>query len=194
VILILDNYDSFTYNLADYVGRFAEVRVERNDALTLDQIKAMAPDGIVISPGPGHPANERDFGVCTQVLRQLGPTTPVLGVCLGHEGIVHAYGGRIVHARRVLHGKTSQIEHDGQGVFRGMPQPMTGTRYHSLIAERSSLPRDLVVTAEADGEIMGVRHRTHPVEGVQFHPESIATEQGLRMIENFIESTRRKRG
>jgi anthranilate synthase/aminodeoxychorismate synthase-like glutamine amidotransferase len=194
VILILDNYDSFTYNLADYVGRFAEVRVERNDALTLDQIKAMAPDGIVISPGPGHPANDRDFGVCTQVLRELGPTTPVLGVCLGHEGIVHAYGGRIVHARRVLHGKTSQIEHDGQGVFRGMPQPMTGTRYHSLIAERSSLPRDLVVTAEADGEIMGVRHRTHPVEGVQFHPESIATEQGLRMIENFIESTRRKRG
>jgi anthranilate synthase/aminodeoxychorismate synthase-like glutamine amidotransferase len=194
VILILDNYDSFTYNLADYVGRFAEVRVERNDALTLDQIKAMAPDGIVISPGPGHPANDRDFGVCTQVLRELGPTTPVLGVCLGHEGIVHAYGGRIVHARRVLHGKTSEITHDGQGVFRGMPQPMTGTRYHSLIAERSSLPRDLVVTAEADGEIMGVRHRTHPVEGVQFHPESIATEHGLRMIENFIESTRRKRG
>lgn len=189
MILILDNYDSFTYNLADYVGRFDEVRVVRNDAVTLDEVRAMRPAGIVISPGPGHPAKPEDFGVCADVIRELGPTIPILGVCLGHEGIVHAYGGKIVHAREILHGKTSPVDHDGTGVFAGMPNPLTAVRYHSLIAETDTLPDELEVSATADGEIMAVRHRDHPIEGVQFHPESIGTEDGLRMIRNFIGST-----
>lgn len=190
MILILDNYDSFTYNLADYVGRFDEVRVVRNDAATLDEVRAMQPGGVVISPGPGHPAKKEDFGVCTDVIRELGPAVPILGVCLGHEGIVHAYGGQIVHARQVLHGKTSAIDHDGKGVFADMPNPLTAVRYHSLIAETGTLPDELEVTATADGEIMAVRHTEYPVEGVQFHPESIGTQDGLRMIRNFVESTR----
>lgn len=193
MILLLDNYDSFTYNLAQYLGEHADVDVRRNDELSLEQIRRRRPAGIVISPGPGHPANPRDFGVCTDVLRELSPKTPTLGVCLGHQGIVHAYGGRVVHARKVIHGKTSSVDHDGKGVFRAVPNPVTVVRYHSLIAEKATLPDSLEITATDRGEIMGVRHRTYPIEGVQFHPESIGTEAGHSMIRNFVQRTQGKR-
>ena len=193
MILILDNYDSFTYNLAQYVGAHEPVQVRRNDEVTLAQVRKMRPRGIIISPGPGHPATERDFGVCGPVLRELSPRIPTLGVCLGHQGIVDQYGGKVVHAREPLHGKYSDVKHDGRGVFQGVPNPLRVVRYHSLIAERETLPKDLVVTAEAGGEIMGVRHRTLPIEGVQFHPESIGTESGMRLITNFLKKTKRRR-
>ena len=157
-------------------------------------MKRLRPDGIIISPGPGHPHNERDFGVCGPVLRELSPTIPTLGVCLGHQGIVDQYGGRVVHAREPRHGKYSSIRHDGKGVFRGVPNPLRVVRYHSLVAERKTLPEELLVTAEVDGEIMGVRHRTFPIEGVQFHPESIGTEAGMKIIKNFLRKTKRGRG
>lgn len=193
MILILDNYDSFTYNLAQYAGEYARVRVERNDALDVAQIRRMRPQGIIISPGPGHPANPKDFGVCADVVRELGAHSPILGVCLGHQGIVHALGGRVVHARAPIHGKTSPIRHDARGIFRGLPNPCLITRYHSLVVDKGSLPRELEVTAQDRGEIMGIRHRSQPIEGIQFHPESIGTERGKRMIENFVRSTRRHR-
>lgn len=193
MILILDNYDSFTYNLAQYIGAHCPVVVKRNDEITIDEIRRLRPSGIVVSPGPGHPHNERDFGVCGPVLRELSPTIPTLGVCLGHQGIVDQYGGRVVHAREPLHGKYSSVRHDGKGVFRGLPNPLRVVRYHSLVAERKTLPGALVVTAEVDGEIMGVRHRSLPIEGVQFHPESIGTEAGMRLINNFVQKTRRRR-
>src|SRR2546425_4269210 len=190
-VLILDNYDSFVYNLAQYVGEIAdEVVVKRNDEVYIQAVRMFSPDKITISPGPGTPADPRFFGVCTEVLRKVSNQTPTLGVCLGHQGIVHAFGGKIVRAKKLCHGKTSPIKHDGKGVFRGLENPFEATRYHSLVADRRTLPDSLEVSArsEDDGEIMGVRHRVFPIEGVQFHPESILTVSGHRIIENFLEA------
>jgi len=189
-VLILDNYDSFVYNLAQYVGERAdEVIVKRNDETNVEKVRALSPSKIIISPGPGTPSNTRYFGSCTSIIQEIGRETPTLGVCLGHQGIVHAFGGEIVRARNLRHGKTSPIRHDGKGVFRGVKSPFEATRYHSLVAERKTLPRSLEVTAQSldDNEIMGVRHREFPIEGVQFHPESILTVPGRRIIENFLE-------
>ncbi len=189
-VLILDNYDSFVYNLAQYAGEIAdEVLVKRNDTVELNDVRRLNPDRIIISPGPGNPSERRYFGSCEDVLRNLSPEVPTLGVCLGHQGIVSAFGGRIVRAKKLRHGKTSPIKHDGKGVFRGIENPFEATRYHSLVADRRTLPRSLEVTAESldDHEIMGVRHRQFPIEGVQFHPESILTSPGRRMIETFLE-------
>lgn len=188
-ILILDNYDSFVYNLAQYVGaEGGNPVVYRNDAISLKKIKSIKPDAIVISPGPGNPSNPKDFGVCTKVLKELSPKIPTLGVCLGHQGIGYVYGAEIVHAGTLRHGKTSMIKHDGKFLFKGIPNPIEGTRYHSLVIKKNSVPRDLVVTAtsEDDGEIMGIRHREYPIFGVQFHPESIKTASGINMIKNFL--------
>lgn len=190
-VLILDNYDSFVYNLAQYVGEIAdEVIVKRNDELNLATVQKLSPDKIMISPGPGTPADPRYFGVCTKVLQKVSTETPTLGVCLGHQGIVHAFGGKIVKAKKLRHGKTSPIKHDGKGIFRGIENPFEATRYHSLIAERRTLPESLEVSAQSgdDQEIMGVRHRSFPIEGVQFHPESILTLHGHRIIANFLEN------
>ena len=189
-VLILDNYDSFVYNLVQYVGETAdEVLVKRNDEIDVQEVKKLSPDRIIISPGPGTPSNTRYFGTCTAILREVSNKIPTMGVCLGHQGIVHAFGGKIVRARRLCHGKTSPIRHDSKGVLRGIKSPFEATRYHSLVAERKSLPKSLEVTAQSidDNEIMGVRHRELPIEGVQFHPESILTVPGLRIIENFLE-------
>ncbi len=191
MLLMLDNYDSFTWNLVQYLQTLgAEVEVARNDALTVDQIRALAPERIVISPGPCTP---NEAGVSLEVIRELGPNTPVLGVCLGHQSIGQAYGGTVVRAGNIMHGKTSRIRHDGRGVFAGLPDAYEATRYHSLVVERGSLPAELEITAwteNEDGsfeEIMGLRHREHPVEGVQFHPESILTEHGHALLKNFLE-------
>jgi anthranilate synthase component II len=189
-VLILDNYDSFVYNLAQYVGEIAdEVIVKRNDEVSLSKVVKLSPDKIVISPGPGTPADPRYFGVCLDVLRKVSIRTPTLGVCLGHQGIVNSFGGRIVKAKWIRHGKTSPIRHDGRGIFRGLKNPFEATRYHSLVADRRTLPSSLEVSAQStdDQEIMGVRHREFPIEGVQFHPESILTVDGHRIIENFLE-------
>ena len=190
-VLILDNYDSFVYNLAQYVGEIADkVVVKRNDEIDVAGVKELSPDRIIISPGPGTPSNTRYFGRCTAILREVSRQIPTLGVCLGHQGIVHAFGGKIVRARKLRHGKTSPIRHDGKGVLRGIKSPFEATRYHSLVADRKSLPKSLEVTAQStdDNEIMGVRHREFPIEGVQFHPESILTAPGHRLIENFLEA------
>ena len=190
-VLIMDNYDSFVYNLAQYAGEIAdEVLVKRNDTVGLSNVRRLDPDRIIISPGPGNPSDRRYFGSCKDILLNLSPEVPTLGVCLGHQGIVSAFGGRIVRAKKLRHGKTSPIKHDGKRVFRGIENPFPAARYHSLVAERRTLPRSLEVTAESldDHEIMGVRHRQFPIEGVQFHPESILTGPGKRMIENFLES------
>jgi para-aminobenzoate synthetase component 2 len=192
MLLVLDNYDSFTFNLVQYLGELAadhpiteDLRVERNDALTLEQIRALAPDAILISPGPGDPDQS---GVCLEVLRELSPTIPTLGVCLGHQSIAQAYGGKVVRAKELMHGKTSPVLHEGQGVFAGLPNPLTATRYHSLIAERESLPDCLEITAWLeDGTIMGLRHREHQhLQGVQFHPESVLTQSGHQLLSNFL--------
>ncbi len=185
MLLMIDNYDSFTYNLVQYLRELgARVEVHRNDRISLDEIRAMHPERIVLSPGPCTPA---EAGICCDVIRAFGPTTPLLGVCLGHQCIGAAYGGRIVRAARLMHGKTSPIHHDGQTLFAGLPSPFEATRYHSLLIERESLPVCLTVSAEtADGEVMAVRHQTHPVEGVQFHPESILTQVGKAMLRNFL--------
>jgi para-aminobenzoate synthetase component 2 len=192
MLLVLDNYDSFTFNLVQYLGELAadhpiteDLRVERNDALTLEQIRALAPDAILISPGPGDPDQS---GVCLEVLRELGPTIPTLGVCLGHQSIAQVYGGKVVRAKELMHGKTSPVLHEGQGVFAGLPNPLTATRYHSLIAERESLPDCLEITAWLeDGTIMGLRHREHQhLQGVQFHPESVLTQSGHQLLSNFL--------
>ena len=190
MILVVDNYDSFTYNLVHLVAAVeADVRVVRNDALTVADVAAMAPDGILISPGPGRPA---DAGISESIIRELGPTTPVFGVCLGHQAIGEVYGGRVVHAPTLMHGKTSLIRHTGAGVFAGLPQDFVATRYHSLVVDRASLPDDLEITAEtADGVVMGLRHRAHPVEGVQFHPESILTTEGPRLVATWVARVRR---
>ena len=192
-VLILDNYDSFVYNLYQAIGELgAEPVVHRNDSVTLREIRTLAPDAIVVSPGPGHPANARDFGVCGDVLREMSPAIPTLGVCLGHQGIGTAYDAQVGHAARILHGKTSLVRHDGRTIFEGLPNPMTAGRYHSLAIDPTSLPPDLEVSATSDdGEIMGVRHRRDPIEGVQFHPESILTPDGRGLLRNFLEGTGR---
>jgi len=190
-VLILDNYDSFVYNLAQYVGEIAdEVVVKRNDEVNIPAIRRFSPDKIIISPGPGTPADARNFGICAEILRKISSETPTLGVCLGHQGIVHSFGGKIVRAKRLRHGKTSPINHDGKGIFHGLENPFEATRYHSLVADRRTLPDSLEVSArsEDDGEVMGVRHRVFPIEGVQFHPESILTANGHRIIENLLEA------
>jgi len=189
-VLILDNYDSFVYNLAQYAGEVAdEVVVKRNDEVNIPAVRRFSPDKIIISPGPGTPADPRYFGICTEVLRKVSIETPTLGVCLGHQGIVHSFGGKIVRAKRLRHGKTSSIRHDGKGIFRGLENPFEATRYHSLVADPRTLPDSLEVSArsEDDQEVMAVRHREFPIEGVQFHPESILTVHGHRMIANFLE-------
>ena len=185
MLLMIDNYDSFTYNLVQYLGELgADVQVHRNDALTLEQIAAWKPRKIVLSPGPCTPS---EAGVCVPLIRRFAGEVPILGVCLGHQAIGQAFGGRIVRAKRVMHGKLSEVTHNGAGVFEGLGSPLTATRYHSLVIERSSLPPCLEVTAESeDGEIMGVRHREAAVEGVQFHPEAILTEQGHELLANFL--------
>ena len=191
MLLMIDNYDSFTFNLVQYLQVLgAEVEVVRNDAMTVDEIEKLAPQRIVISPGPCTP---NEAGVSLEVIERLGPTTPILGVCLGHQSIGQAYGGKVVRAGRIMHGKTSPIRHQGQGVFAGLPDGYEATRYHSLVVERASLPQALEITAwteNEDGsfeEIMGLRHREHPVEGVQFHPESILTEHGHALLKNFLQ-------
>ena len=185
MLLMIDNYDSFTYNLVQYLGELGEdVRVFRNDEITLDEAALLAPRSIVISPGPCTP---KEAGVSVALIERFAGDIPILGVCLGHQAIGQAFGGRIVHAQRVMHGKTSPIHHEGKGVFAGLPNPLTATRYHSLVIERASLPACLEVTAWTDdGEIMGVRHREKAVEGVQFHPESILTEAGHDLLRNFL--------
>jgi len=188
-LLVIDNYDSFTYNLVQYLGELGEQpEVYRNDALAVSDVARMAPAGIVISPGPCTPS---EAGISTDLVRELGPTIPILGVCLGHQCIGMAYGGRIVRAPAVMHGKLSEVHHDGMGVFRGLSNPLRATRYHSLVIEAASIPAQLEVTARtADGVVMGVRHRFHPVEGVQFHPESILTEAGHELLANFLHGCR----
>jgi anthranilate synthase component 2 len=189
-VLVIDNYDSFVYNLVQYIGELgAETIVYRNDQINLQELTKLKPDRIVISPGPGTPEDEKYFGVCTAILRNLSPKTPTLGVCLGHQGIIYAFGGKIIHAKKLMHGKTCTIKHDQKGIFTGVRNPFTATRYHSLAGERSSIPSCLQITAESveDGEIMGIRHVEYPIYGVQFHPESILCEDGKLIIKNFLE-------
>ncbi len=189
-VLVIDNYDSFVYNLVQYIGELGgEPVVYRNDQLTLKDAIRINPDKIVISPGPGTPIDERYFGVCSEILGSLSLKIPTLGVCLGHQGVISAFGGRIVRANTLMHGKTSLIKHDGLGIFKGIENPFRATRYHSLVGDRESIPPCLTITAESldDGEIMGVRHVIYPVEGVQFHPESIMTSPGKRVIKNFLD-------
>jgi len=185
MLLVIDNYDSFTYNLVQYIGELGvEPRVYRHDEIDIDGIRRLNPERILISPGPGTPD---DAGISCEVIRVLGPHIPLLGVCLGHQCIGQVYGGTVRRADRLMHGKTSLISHDNRGVFAGMPQPFTATRYHSLIVDRATLPAELEISGwTEEGEIMGLRHRTHPVHGVQFHPESILTEQGRRLLHNFL--------
>jgi para-aminobenzoate synthetase component 2 len=186
-VVVVDNYDSFTYNLVQYLlalGATCDVRL--NDRTTSAEIEAAKPHGILLSPGPGTPD---DAGVTLDVIRNLAAKVPIFGVCLGHQSIGQAYGGNVIRAPRLMHGKTSPIEHDGRGLFAGVPSPFEATRYHSLIVEESSLPASLEVSARtAEGEIMGLRHKTHPVEGVQFHPESILTDHGLKLVDNWLKA------
>ena len=186
MILVIDNYDSFTYNLVQYIAELgAEVEVHRNDRITVDGVAGRRPEAIVISPGPKTPD---DAGITLDLVRSLSGRLPILGVCLGHQAIGQAFGGRIVRAPTLMHGKTSAIAHDGRTIFRGLPSPFEATRYHSLVVEPSSLPPDLEISATADGGvIMGLRHRRHPTEGVQFHPESVLTPEGKRLLKNFLE-------
>ncbi len=185
MIFVLDNYDSFTYNLVQYLGELgAEPEVKRNDCVSVEKIARAGYSGIVISPGPGDP---QGAGITLEAIRTFAGKLPILGVCLGHQAIGEAFGGRIVRAPRPIHGKCSRIQHDGRGVFRGVPQPLDAGRYHSLVIERESVPKELEISAETeDGIIMGVRHRSLPVEGVQFHPESVLTLHGMTMLRNFL--------
>jgi anthranilate synthase/aminodeoxychorismate synthase-like glutamine amidotransferase len=184
-ILIIDNYDSFTYNLVQYFGVLGcEVTVKRNDEITVAQIAALAPERICISPGPGRP---KDAGISNEIVRQLGPKTPILGVCLGHQCIGAVFGGEVVPAPRLMHGKTSPVRHHNAGVFANLPNPFEATRYHSLIVRRETLPACLQITAEtAEGEVMGLQHREFPIHGVQFHPESVLTGEGMALLRNFL--------
>ena len=194
MVFVLDNYDSFTYNLVQYLGELgAEVEVRRNDELTVEEVEALHPDRILLSPGPCTPG---EAGILVPLIRHMAGKAPIFGVCLGHQAIGEAFGGKVVRAHQLMHGKTSRVEHDGHGIFSGLPTPLTCTRYHSLIVSEDTLPSDLEVTArtpEANGAgksratIMGLRHRTLPIEGVQFHPESVLTEGGHQMIRNFLE-------
>lgn len=185
-VLVIDNYDSFTYNLVQYLGELGEpVSVRRNDEITVADAGRMNPVAVVLSPGPGTPD---DAGICKDLLRQLGPTLPMLGVCLGHQSLGEAYGGTVRRASQVMHGKVSRVHHGQGSVFRGIPSPFAATRYHSLVVDRDGLPADLEITAWTDdGTIMGLRHRTHPLAGVQFHPEAILTEHGHQLLRNFID-------
>jgi len=194
MLLMIDNYDSFTFNLVQYLQTLgAEVKVVRNDALSVDEIAALNPSHIVVSPGPCTP---NEAGVSLEVIRRLGASTPILGVCLGHQSIGQVYGGDVIRAGNIMHGKTSRIRHEGKGVFAGLPDGYEATRYHSLVVDKATLPAELEITAwteNADGsmeEIMGLRHREHPVEGVQFHPESILTQHGHALLKNFLECAR----
>ena len=184
-LLVIDNYDSFTYNLVQLFGEMdVDLTVKRNDEISIDEIKKLKPDRICISPGPGRP---EDAGISPDLIRKLGPRVPILGVCLGHQCIAQAFGGEVVRAERLMHGKTSQIHHQLRGVFKDLPEPLEATRYHSLIVRRESLPDSLVITAETDdGEIMGLQHRQFPIHGVQFHPESILTTEGRKLLANFL--------
>ena len=185
MILMIDNYDSFTYNLVQYLGEMGqELKVFRNDKITIDEIEKIAPDRIIISPGPCEP---KDAGISVEVINHFAGMVPILGVCLGHQSIGYAFGGDIVRADRLMHGKTSLIHHDGEGVFRGLPNPFEATRYHSLVVRRESMPDCLKITAETDQrEVMGIRHKDLPIEGVQFHPESILTQGGKEILANFV--------
>ncbi len=193
MILMIDNYDSFTYNLVQYIAQSGrEVKVFRNDRITLGEIGAMAPEAVFLSPGPCSP---KEAGITVDVIRTFHDQYPMLGVCLGHQAIGYAFGGKVVRAERVMHGKTSRICSDGETIYRGLPNPFVAGRYHSLIVEKDSVPDCLMVTAETEeGEIMGIRHRKYPVEGIQFHPESILTPNGKRIIRNFLEALNRKGG
>lgn len=193
MILMIDNYDSFTYNLVQYLGEMGEdLQVYRNDKITIEEIERLNPDSIVISPGPCTP---KEAGISIGVVKLFSGKIPILGVCLGHQSIGHAFGGKIIRADRLMHGKTSMIYHDGKTIFQGLPNPFEATRYHSLIIERSSLPPCLEITAETDlGEIMGVRHKEYLVEGVQFHPESILTQYGKDLLRNFLALSRVRKG
>ena len=189
-VLVIDNYDSFVYNLVQYIGELGgEPIVYRNDQIDLEQAMRLDPQRIVISPGPGTPEDLHYFGVCSAILQKMSCKIPTLGVCLGSQGIISVFGGKVVRANRLMHGKTSVIKHDGKGVFEGVKNPFTGTRYHSLVGEKSSIPLCIEVSAESsdDGEVMGVRHRTYPITGLQFHPESILCEDGKKMIKNFLD-------
>jgi anthranilate synthase component II len=193
-ILVIDNYDSFVYNLAQILGELrAKPTVLRNDIITVANALKLNPDAIVISPGPGHPADRKYFGVCTDIITQLGDKIPILGVCLGHQGIVHAFGGKVINAKKIRHGKTSPIEYTHDKLFENIANPFKATRYHSLVADQHTLPSCLEVTARAidDGEIMGIRHRHYLMEGVQFHPESVLTSEGRRILSNFISMVKR---
>jgi len=189
VIFVLDNYDSFTFNLVQLLGRCTgDVEVARNDRITVEEIARRAPSGIVLSPGPGRPENA---GVTVKVIRELGPTTPILGVCLGHQALGFAYGGQVVHAPSLMHGRTSMVRHRQSPLYRGLPDPFRATRYHSLVVAQEGLPDSLEITAWTDdGVIMGLRHREFPVDGVQFHPESILTTEGERIVRNWMEVNR----
>jgi anthranilate synthase/aminodeoxychorismate synthase-like glutamine amidotransferase len=186
MILVIDNYDSFTFNLVQYLGELgAELRVYRNDKLTVEEAVALNPGKVLVSPGPCTP---KEAGISCDIVREFGPRLPLLGVCLGHQSIGDVYGGKVVRADRLMHGKTSPIIHEGKSVFKGLPSPFDATRYHSLIIERESIPECLEITAwTAEGEIMGVRHKEHPVHGVQFHPESILTVEGKKLLQNFLD-------
>lgn len=187
MLLVIDNYDSFTYNLVQYFGELgAEMKVVRNDAMTLDEIRALAPDRICISPGPCTP---NEAGISCDVIREFGQSTPIFGVCLGHQSIGQVFGGDVIRAKKLMHGKTSPILHQGKSVFAGLSSPFTATRYHSLIVQRDTLPDCLEITAETEnGTIMGLMHKEYPIHGVQFHPESILTEDGMKMLENFLKA------
>jgi anthranilate synthase/aminodeoxychorismate synthase-like glutamine amidotransferase len=193
MILMIDNYDSFTYNLVQYLGQFGrEVVVHRNDEISIDEIQELQPEAIFLSPGPRTP---KEAGITVDAIRTFYRTTPIMGVCLGHQAIGFAFGGNVIRADRLMHGKTSPIHNDGKTIFAGLPNPFTAGRYHSLIVERKSLPDCLEISAEtSEGEIMGIRHRQYPVEGIQFHPESILTPNGKRIIRNFLESFVKKEG
>jgi len=190
-VLVLDNYDSFVYNLSSSLENLgARCTVVRNDAISSDAVRALEPDAIVISPGPGVPSDPRDFGVCGEVLRTVSHDVPTLGVCLGHQGIAYHYGGRVVKAPTLVHGKTSLIEHDGTGIYEGLPRPFTAGRYHSYVVA-DDLPPELEVTSRTtEGTIMGIRHRRYPIEGVQFHPESVLTPMGEKVLSNFLQEAR----
>lgn len=185
MLLVIDNYDSFTYNLVQYFGELgADPVVKRNDVITPEEVEKLRPTRIVISPGPGTPA---DAGISMEVIRRMGKTTPILGVCLGHQCLAEVFGGKVVRAERLMHGKTSPIRHQGKGVFAGLPNPFEATRYHSLLVEKSSVPACLEITADtAEGEIMGLQHREFPIHGVQFHPESILSREGKDLLRNFL--------
>lgn len=193
--LIIDNYDSFVYNIAQYLGELGvDCEVIRNDKITLDEIKQNKYDGIIISPGPGTPEEKKYFGVCMEVIKDLGPITPILGVCLGHQGIIHAFGGKVTNAGSVRHGKTSPVNHTDSELFKDVKNPFRATRYHSLVGDKTIIPDVLqvIATASDDGEIMAIKHKEYLIEGVQFHPESIMTEDGKKILSNFIKQVEEK--